>query len=122
MVISEHALVIENLFDATALIASREWLPLVEGVFISPIYDMKESGPRAAFLRYLPGASVPHHQHLGLEHILILQGSQRDGPSVYKAGTLVIHPPGTQHYLVSEEGCLALGVWERPVAFIAAVE
>ena len=119
MAIIEHAMIIEGLFNPAALIASRDWEPLAEGVFISPIYDMKNSGPRAAFLRYLPGASVPHHQHTGIEHILILQGSQKDGSTVYQAGTLVIHPPGTQHHLISEEGCLALGVWEKPVAFTA---
>lgn len=117
MVAIKHVLIVENLFDPTTLIESREWQILAEGVFFSEIYDMENAGPRSAFLRYLPGASVPNHLHTGLEHILILHGSQTDGRRIYRAGTLVIHPPGTQHHLVSEEGCLALGVWEKPVAF-----
>lgn len=113
----KDALIIEGLFTPLALIESRQWQTLAEGVFVSDIYDMENAGPRSAFLRYLPGASVPNHLHTGLEHILILHGSQTDGTRTYTAGTLVIHPPGTQHHLVSQEGCLALGVWEKPVAF-----
>lgn len=117
----KNVLIVEDLFNSTALIESREWQTLAEGVFVSEIYDMENAGPRSAFLRYLPGASVPNHMHIGLEHILILHGSQTDGSRVYRAGTLVIHPPGTQHRLVSEEGCLALGVWEKPVAFTGKI-
>jgi anti-sigma factor ChrR (cupin superfamily) len=114
--VDENAMIIENLFDAQTLIADREWRSLTEGVLISLIYD-RDGGSRAAFLHYQPGASVPNHRHMGFEHILILQGAQNDGEKTYRAGTLVIHPPGTQHHLVAPEGCLALGIWERAVAF-----
>lgn len=111
------ALIIRGLFDAATLVRSREWQPLAEGVFISKIYETENSGPRAAFLRYLPGAAVSNHEHMGFEHILILHGTQVDGAKSYNAGTLVIHAPGSQHDLVAPEGCLALGVWEKPVVF-----
>lgn len=113
----EQALIIKGLFDPAQLVATREWEPLAEGVFISKIYESDSHGARAAFLRYIPGASVPNHQHMGFEHILILDGWQMDGVTVYEAGTLVIHAPGTEHHLVAPEGCIALGVWERPVSF-----
>lgn len=115
----DRALIIQGLLDPKALAETREWQPLAEGVFISMIYEVENRGARAAFLRYLPGASVPNHQHTGFEHILILDGWQRDGETVYQAGTLVIHPAGTQHDLVAPEGCVALGIWERPVAFVS---
>lgn len=111
------ACVLEGLFDETALISSRSWQPLREGVNISPIYEHDDEGPRAAFLHYTPGAHVPNHIHQGFEHILILHGSQVDGERVYRAGTLVIHAPHSNHQIVSPEGCVALGIWEKPVKF-----
>lgn len=117
---ADTALIINNLFDPAALTAKCQWQPLTEGVFISKIYETENQGARAAFLRYLPGASVPNHQHMGFEHILILDGWQQDEETVYNVGTLVIHPPGTEHHLVAPEGCIALGIWEKPVAFTAA--
>lgn len=111
------ALIIENLFDTGKLIAQRPWQLLCEDVYISLIYGSDEHSPRAAFLRYLPGASVPSHIHRGLEHILILAGSQLDGDKVYGKGDLVIHDAGSDHQITSPEGCVVLGIWQRPVMF-----
>lgn len=105
-----------DLFNNT-LIEGRSWQPLAEGVMKSNLYEVGEDGPRAALLRYEPGAKVDHHIHSGYEHILILQGSQCDGDKTYLPGMLVIHAPGTSHAIVSNEGCLALGIWEKPVYF-----
>lgn len=114
----EGALILANLFKPAALLTTREWKPLTEGVFISAIYETENQGARAALLHYMPGASVPNHRHMGFEHILILDGWQKDGAVIYEAGTLVVHAPGSQHNLVAPEGCLALGIWEKPVAFV----
>lgn len=110
-------LVLTNLLDEQALITSRNWQPLREGVNISPIYEIDDMGPRAAFLHYIPGASVPRHLHQGFEHIFILHGSQIDGETTYRQGTLVIHAPDSHHNISSPEGCVALGIWEKPVKF-----
>lgn len=118
MIDLKSPLIVEGLFDAQTLLASRDWQPLTEGVFISAIYEEGASGARAAFLHYLPGAAVPLHLHAGIEHILILQGAQHDGDRIYKKGDLVIHGLDSRHQLSSPEGCLALGIWERPVSFI----
>ena len=45
--------------------------------------------PVVALLRYEPGASVPKHQHKGLETILVLEGEQSDERGNYPAGSLV---------------------------------
>ncbi len=109
---------LHNIFDIQALLAQCQWQPLVEGVRFAEIYSTANPGPRAAFLHYLPGAKVPPHLHQGLEHILILQGYQIDGDKTYGTGALVIHPAGTVHSLESPEGCVALGIWQAPVAFV----
>lgn len=114
----ETSLVVSGLLDTQGLLTRFDWQPLAEGVFIATFYETGAHGSRAALLHYLPGASVASHQHSGFEHILILQGSQRDGDAVYRQGDLVIHKPGTHHTLHSPEGCIALGIWERPVVFV----
>lgn len=111
-------LIVNALFDKEALLEQRTWSPLCEDVFSSVIYESDSNNPKAAFLHYLPGASVPEHQHVGIEHILILHGSQIDGDKIYTPGTLVIHGPDTHHNLKSPEGCIALGIWQKPVMFI----
>jgi anti-sigma factor ChrR (cupin superfamily) len=98
---------------------ARSWEPLREGVDVSWLYRNGEHGPAAAFLRYAPGARVPHHLHAGYEHVLILEGSQQDANGCHRAGALVINAPGTTHDVLSEEGCVVLIVWERAVIFSA---
>lgn len=93
-----------------------------DGIEIAWLYRNGEHGPAAAFLRYAPGARVPHHMHAGYEHVLVLEGAQSDQNGRHGAGTLVVNPPGTSHTVVSEEGCLVLIIWERPVVFVETTE
>jgi anti-sigma factor ChrR (cupin superfamily) len=91
------------------------WEPFRPGVEIYRLYT-DSSGAAAALLRYQPGAQVPHHDHIGYEHILILSGSQRDQYQTYPAGSFVINSPGSDHAVVSDEGCLALLIWQKSVS------
>jgi anti-sigma factor ChrR (cupin superfamily) len=93
------------------------WKPFRDGVEVSWLYDNGEHGPAAAYLRYAPGARVPHHTHAGYEHVLVLQGAQSDRNGRYGEGTLVVNAPGSSHDVVSEEGCIVLVIWERPPLF-----
>jgi anti-sigma factor ChrR (cupin superfamily) len=95
--------------------ADRAWEPFRDGIEVSWLYRNGDHGPAAAFLRYAPGARVPLHLHAGYEHVLILQGSQTDRTGRQGTGTLVVNRPGTRHDVVSEDGCLVLVIWERPV-------
>lgn len=97
--------------------ASLEWEPFRPGIEVHWLYQAP-SGARAALLRYAPGAALPRHRHAGFEHILILSGEQADDVGRHPAGTLLVHPPGTSHAIVSEGGCVALAVWEKPVEFV----
>lgn len=78
---------------------------------------LREEDPAVALLRYSPGASVPYHEHTGLETILVLEGVQSDERGDYAAGTLVLNPKGTGHSVWSEQGCTVLIQWEHPVKF-----
>lgn len=90
------------------------WQPFRPGVDIHRLYGDAE-GPSAALLRYAPGAKVPHHDHTGYEHIIVLSGSQRDLHQTYAAGSLVINAPGSDHAVTSEDGCIVLIIWQKPV-------
>lgn len=96
------------------------WEPFRDGVEVAWLYRNGEHGPAAAYLRYRPGAGVPRHWHAGYEHVIVLEGSQSDANGRHAAGTVVINPPGSAHEVASEEGCIVLVIWERPVVFGAA--
>jgi len=111
--------VTERLFipDLRALDPARlDWQPFHPGIEVHHLYQ-NEGGPSAAFLRYQPGAKVARHRHTGFEHIFVLSGSQEDERGYYRAGALVVNPPGSAHNVASAEGCVVLVIWEKPVEF-----
>jgi len=68
-------------------------------------------------LKYEPGATVPEHIHTGNEHVIILKGKQEDRLGTNEAGTFIVNRTGTRHAIVSEEGCIVLVIYEKPVSF-----
>ena len=98
------------------------WLPFLPGVDIYRLYGDGETGPTAALLRFQAGARVPLHEHTGYEHILVLAGSQGDENCRSETGMLIINPPGTSHSVLSENGCIVLAIYEKPVKTLAPVE
>ena len=117
MIESEARLVLTDLLQRAASLKDEPgWEPLRPGVSIRRLYQAP-SGAAAALLRYQPGASIPRHEHLGYEHVLVLDGAQSDEYGRYTAGTLVVNPPGSSHRVASEEGCVVLIVWEQGVRF-----
>lgn len=98
--------------------ATEEWEPFRPGVSAHWLYREEDGGPAAVLLRYEPGARVSQHEHVGYEHLLVLEGDQFDEAGSYPAGSLVVHPPGTRHSPGSVGGCLALLVYEQAVRFV----
>lgn len=90
--------------------------PFADGI---EIYSILEGEPALALLKYEPGASVPNHLHTGLETICVLSGSQSDDHGTYKTGTVIANPEGTSHAVWSEDGCVVLIQWNRPVKFLS---
>lgn len=94
------------------------WVPFRDGIEASWLYRNGDDGPAAALLRYRPGARVPRHRHRGYEHIYILRGSQTDDRGTLPAGSFTVNSPGTEHAVRSEDGCLALLIWQAPIEII----
>jgi anti-sigma factor ChrR (cupin superfamily) len=114
---SNGVVVINNLLEE-ALHPARLWEDFQVGVEISRVYTV-EQGMASAFLRFTPESRLPRHCHVGYEHIFVLRGSQQDENGVHRAGTMLLHPPGTCHTVSSSEGCLVFAIWEKPVSFLA---
>jgi anti-sigma factor ChrR (cupin superfamily) len=115
---SEAQLVVSALLQRAASLKDEPgWEPLRRGVHIRRLYQMPCGGAAAALLRYQPGGSVPAHEHMGHEHVLVLDGAQSDERGHYPAGTLIINRPASAHRVASAEGCVVLVIWERGVRF-----
>ena len=94
---------------------SLPFVPFREGIEVA---WLREGEPGFAVLRYAPGASAPLHLHPDVEMILVLDGAQSDESGTYTAGDIVINAPGSQHSVVSENGCVVLLMWSKPVVFL----
>ena len=110
-------LVLTELFDIASRAEELAWKPFRTGIDIYRLYGGDAAQPAAALLRYQPGASAPRHIHIGVEHIFILSGSQRDETGVYQAGTFIVNPAGSTHSVISDNGCIVLVLWQQPVQF-----
>jgi anti-sigma factor ChrR (cupin superfamily) len=111
-------LVLHQLLQRAPLLWDEDgWEPFRPGIQIRRLYQENEGGPAAALLRYEPGASVPSHEHLGYEHILVLDGEQSDEHGTYPVGTFVVNRPHTAHRVASRTGCVVLVIWEKAVRF-----
>ena len=114
---SERILKLNDLFQISGWQQKLPWQPFCEGVDIYRLYENGPSGPSASLLRFRPGGRVPLHEHGGFEHIFVLSGSQVDENSTAATGSLIINPPGTSHAILSENGCIVLAIYEKPVKF-----
>jgi len=118
----ERVLKLKDLFQISGWQQKLKWQPFCEGVDIYRLYDSGSDGPMAALLRFHPGGRVPFHEHTGYEHIFMLTGEQVDEVSKAETGALIINPPGTSHSVISENGCIVLAIYEKPVKFLEPVE
>lgn len=88
------------------------------GIEVAWLVKGEAGEPSVAVLSYAPGAAVPRHRHPGLETIVVLDGVQSDDSGDYGVGSVVFNPPGTEHAVWSEHGCVVLIQWDRPIVFL----
>jgi quercetin dioxygenase-like cupin family protein len=112
---------IARLFDlpietAVKLVAKLErpdiWNPWLEGVEMFPVFPgPRFEGAQCGFGRLAAGARFPHHEHVGDEVTLVLDGGLRndgDGIEVWRGEELFM-PAGSEHGFVVLPGqeCIA---------------
>ena len=95
-----------------------DWEAFRPGVTAHWLYNQGGGGPAAVLLRYEPGARVALHEHVGYEHLYVIEGDQYDEYGSYPAGSFIIIPPGTRHSPGSKGGCVALLIYEKAVRFV----
>ncbi|QQW33543.1 urea transporter [Mycobacterium marinum] len=114
-----NSIVFSNLLERVKnLRAIDDWTAFRPGVTAHWLYTEGNGGPAAVLLRYEPGARVAEHEHVGYEHLFILEGDQFDEHGSYPQGSFVINPPGTRHSPGSVGGCVALLIYEKAVRFL----
>ena len=92
--------------------------PFRPGVGICRLADNAAGETTLALLRYEAGASVPRHMHPDTETIIVLTGAQSDEHGTYRAGDVVVNAPGSDHRVWSDDGCLVLISWGKPVRIL----
>ncbi len=107
-------LVVRKLID----LIGRNPRMLRPGVTITPLISLGDR-VKLARLDYAPGATVPRHRHPQAEIIYMLAGEQSDDRGTYGAGVCVINRAGSEHAIVSRNGCTLMIYWREPVQFIS---
>ncbi|MBN8954217.1 MULTISPECIES: cupin domain-containing protein [unclassified Rhizobium] len=90
--------------------AKLDWVASpANGVDRRMLFRIGEEKARAtSIVRYAPKSSFAHHQHLGGEEFLVLDGVFQDESGDFPVGTYVRNPPGTGHAPRSDRGCTIL--------------
>jgi anti-sigma factor ChrR (cupin superfamily) len=99
-------------------VSAIDWEPTrFPGVEVKVLYQ-DPSGKMTALTRMAPGAKLPRHRHVGLEQSYVLEGTlvDQDGPCT--AGNFVWRRPGSTHAAWTPDGCIVLGVFEKPNDFL----
>lgn len=88
-----------------------------EGVSIKMLMEDPETGLHTSLTRFEPGASLPMHEHVGLEQSFVLEGSLVDEEGTVTAGNYVWRPAGSKHVAHAPNGAIVLGIFHKPNKF-----
>jgi anti-sigma factor ChrR (cupin superfamily) len=89
------------------------------GIETKVLHAEKKGGLSAVLLRLAPGASVPLHEHTGIEMTYVIEGSLEDDDGAATAGNFVWRPAGNTHVAHAPNGAVVLGVFMSPNHFAA---
>jgi anti-sigma factor ChrR (cupin superfamily) len=94
------------------------WVPSrFPGIDIKVLMTDPSTGLHTSLTRFAPGASLPDHEHVGIEQSWVLQGRLVDEEGECRAGQFVWRPAGNRHTAHAPEGALVLGFFQKPNKF-----
>ena len=100
-------------------VARLKWRPTsFPGVEMKVLWRDEASGAFTALFKAQPGARVPLHRHGGVEQTFVLEGSLVDDEGICAAGDFVWRRPGSIHSAHSPNGCLTIGIFQKPNEFL----
>ena len=96
-----------------------DWQPTeFPGVSMKMLFRDADGEGFTALFRLEPGARLPRHRHVGVEQTYVLEGSLVDADGACTAGNFVWRQPGSVHEAHSPDGCLSIGIFQRPNEFL----
>ena len=99
-------------------IESLPWQPTRwPGIEIKVLMEDKATGMITSLTRFAPGASLPDHEHVGIEQSYVIEGSLVDHEGACTAGNYVWRPAGSRHDAHSPDGAVVLGFFQQPNKF-----
>lgn len=94
---------------------TTNWKPLEEtgvdtrGIFVKVLrFDERAKRAPSILLKFEPGAKYPFHNHPAGEELFVLEGSCLIAGATLSSGDYLYTPPGFQHSVKSENGCVLL--------------
>ena len=87
------------------------------GVEMKILWRDTDSEAFTAMFRTAPGAALPMHRHMGIEQTFVLKGSLADNDGICTAGNFVWRDVGSVHSAHSPDGCLSIGIFQKPNQF-----
>ena len=109
---------IEELASRYVDVDSLEWRPSpLEGVSVKILLQDENGGVLTMLAKMEPGATIPDHEHTGLEQSYVLEGSLEDHDGVCGPGQNVWRPAGSRHVATAPNGALILSTFESPNIF-----
>ena len=88
------------------------------GIKMKMLWKDTDGEAYTALFRLEPGARLPRHRHSGVEQTFVLEGSLVDEEGSCTAGNFVWRRPGSVHAAHSPEGCLSIGIFQKPNEFL----
>lgn len=99
-------------------VSKIDWEPTkYPGVSIKRLYE-DASGRMTSLTKMEAGAKLPDHRHVGIEQSYVLEGTLVDDDGVCTAGNFVWRRAGSVHNAWTPDGCIVLGVFEKPNEFL----
>lgn len=112
-------------------IAEGRWRPTgLPGVWAKPLFKDRRADRSTMLVKCDPGAYIPHHDHQGVEELIVLEGDLQVGETLLKAGDYIRTVAGQDHGdAFSPSGCVCLfftshgviGVHSQLAMFIMAM-
>lgn len=99
-------------------VGSMEWEDSgIPGIQRKTLYEDKATGNSTVLFKMSPGASVPLHEHTGVEQTFMLEGSLEDTQGAITPGNYAMRPPGSIHVAHAPNGALFLSIFMKPNRF-----
>lgn len=86
-----------------------EWKEIMAGISIKQLFVDEKNDTVTSLFKFAPGASLPVHQHEGIEQCLVLEGDFQLNGEIFTPGDFTCALPGSVHHTAhTENGALVL--------------